>query len=280
MFRFQRRINRVAGTHRLKLEKYLGDGAFFSSRDARRSLSVAVQVQRAYEEALREGFPFDRGMRIALNYGQYRLIPIQEAQTGTSDRFEFFGHGVIELSRLVTGKAAREVEEIKNLLVAQGYPEATVNRFFAPMTQKNLDLVDHEAHRRSFYAYINPNGTLVNEGIVATGGFLERLEGEIRPAELRRWREGGRSWIVVTLDDAGVELRVAFRKLGLASFKGLDRVAVYEACDATGVERHLLDAVHGGDLMTALDREFAQVRHAGGAGARRAAPLRDLPAVE
>ena len=34
MFRFQRRINRLAVSHRAKLEKYLGDGAFYSSREA------------------------------------------------------------------------------------------------------------------------------------------------------------------------------------------------------------------------------------------------------
>lgn len=259
MFRFQRKINRLAGSHRLKLEKYLGDGAFFSSRDARRMLVVSLHVQRAYAEALREGFPFDRGMRIALNYGHYRLIPIQEGPTGQSDRFEFFGHGIIELTRLVTGKASREVEEIKNLLVAQGYPEPTVNRFFAPLTQQNLDLVDREAHRRQFYAYINSNGTLVNEGIVITRTFLERLQQEGR-LELRRWRDGDTAWVVTTVDDGTSAVTVGLRKLGMASLKGLERVAVYEAIDAAAVGRELLDAVHGDDLVGELERGFVEVR--------------------
>ncbi len=39
MFRFQRRVNRLALARRVKLEKYLGDGAFYSSREACRLLS-------------------------------------------------------------------------------------------------------------------------------------------------------------------------------------------------------------------------------------------------
>ncbi len=46
MFRFQRRVNRLASLHRLKLEKYLGDGAFYSGREARPLLVTAVHVQR------------------------------------------------------------------------------------------------------------------------------------------------------------------------------------------------------------------------------------------
>src|SRR4026207_755757 len=75
MFRFQRRINRLALTHRGKLEKYLGAGAFYSSREATRLLLCSVQIQRLYEEALAEGFPFDRGMRVALHFGASRLPP-------------------------------------------------------------------------------------------------------------------------------------------------------------------------------------------------------------
>src|SRR6476661_587278 len=65
MFRFQRRINRLALSHRAKLEKYLGDGAFYSSREATNLLLCSIQLQRYYVEAVRDGLPFDRGMRIA-----------------------------------------------------------------------------------------------------------------------------------------------------------------------------------------------------------------------
>lgn len=259
MFRFQRKINRVASAHRLKLEKYLGDGAFFSSRDARHMLVVAIKVQRAYAEALREGFPFDRGMRIAMNYGQYRLIPVQGSQAQQSERYEFFGHGVIEVSRLVTGKSSREVDEIKNLLVSHGYAEASVERFFAPLTQKNLDLVDKQAEKRGFYAYINQNGTLVNEGIVATGAFLARLESDGPFPRFFRLRDGDRTFVVVGVEDGPDEILVGFRKLGLASLKGLDRVAVYEVIDLTESERTTVEPVAATDLLAAIEREFHDV---------------------
>ena len=61
-------------------------------------------------------------------------------------------------------------------LVNLGYPEAAVNRFFAPLLEHNVDVVDKREEARGFYAYINPNGNLVNEGIVATGPFIARLE--------------------------------------------------------------------------------------------------------
>src|SRR3954470_15847617 len=52
MFRFQRRINRLALSHRAKLEKYLGDGAFYSSREATNLLLCSIQLQRYYVEAV------------------------------------------------------------------------------------------------------------------------------------------------------------------------------------------------------------------------------------
>jgi hypothetical protein len=66
IFRFQRRVNQLARGRRLRLEKYLGDGALYSGRHPGRLLAVALGVQRYYKRSLEEGFPFDRGMRIAL----------------------------------------------------------------------------------------------------------------------------------------------------------------------------------------------------------------------
>ncbi|HEY7213549.1 MAG TPA: hypothetical protein VIC28_02915, partial [Thermoanaerobaculia bacterium] len=119
MFRFQRRIHRLAASHRAKLEKYLGDGAFYSSREATNLLLCSVRLQRYYVEAVREGLPFDRGMRIALNYGPYRLIPM--GGRPEEERYEFFGPGLVELSRLTTGKATQEFDEVKTMLINQGY---------------------------------------------------------------------------------------------------------------------------------------------------------------
>jgi hypothetical protein len=255
IFRFQRRVNRLARGHRLTLEKYLGDGAFYSGREARGALAASLRVQAHYRQVLAEGFPFDRGMRMALNFGQYRLLPIQGASTGGAERYEFFGQGVIELSRLVTGKATRDIDELKTLLLNLGYPEATVNRFFAPLLEQGVELVDKSAEARRFYAYVNQNGTLINEGIVATGPFLERLAVEGGFSEVQLARDAERSYVALSFEDGG-GLCAGVRKLGVTHLKGIDRLPVYEVVDAGGLERAPLD-LGDGDLMGAIEREFA-----------------------
>jgi hypothetical protein len=267
MFRFQRRINRMASGKRMKLEKYLGDGAFYSARRGRRMLAAAIHLQRLYEQALEEGFPFDRGVRIALNYGQYRLIPIHTSESG-AERYEFFGHGLVELSRLTTGKATREIEEIKTTLVNLGYREEVVHRFFAPLVQRNLDMVDRREETRRFYAYVNQNGHLVNEGIVATAGFLEQLDHENRFTELRRAVIDHRHYVAVEIQDGAASGRmpagslvVGLRKLGTASLKGLDKMAIFEVVDLGDRVYAEMDEMHGPGLMAAIEREFNLEMH-------------------
>ncbi len=256
MFRFQRKVNRLAFQHKAKLEKYLGDGAFYSSREAHHLLVLAMHIQRAYREALARGFPFSNGLRIALNHGQYRLLPIQiGGKEEGGDRYEFFGHGVVELTRLTSGKASREIDEIKTLLITLGYPEAVVNRFFAPMTRQNLDVVNKLEESRGFYSYINPNGSLVNEGIVATLDFIQRLEKEAVSSRIFRLLDGERTYVAVKIDTPGGSLLVGIRKLGVAHLKGLDRLPVYEIVDASLWGDNTLVELRGG-LMELIEREF------------------------
>lgn len=257
MFRFQRRINRLAQLRRAKLEKYLGDGAFYSSRDAANLLACALHIQRTYRQAIAEGFPFDRGLRIALNFGHYRLIPMG-GDPEEGERYEFFGHGLVELSRLVTGKATREIEEVKNLLLTQGYPETAVHRFFAPIAQRNLDLVDKREESRPFYAYLDQSGALVNNGLVATGPFVAQLTKDVAAERLYRAVEGGRRYVVVSILDAGEILYCGIRRLGLAHLKGLEKLAVYELVDGADLAREPLPAEMGlGDdgLLGLVDRD-------------------------
>jgi hypothetical protein len=262
MFSFQRKVNRVALGKRLNLEKYLGDGAFYSAREATGMVVVAIAIQRLYRSALREGFAFDRGLRIALNFGHYRLIPFQGSH-GNHERYEFFGHGVIELSRLVTGKATREIEEIKNMLVNRGYPEPTVDRFFAPLTRKNLDVIDKAEENREFYAYVNANGTLVNEGVVATGPFLERLQRDAGLDRYRRCRDGDRQYVVVSIPDQPQPLEVGLRPLGLANLKGLGRVPAYEVVDVADLPTQPTGEVTATpNLLAAIDRLAIAGTHA------------------
>ncbi len=256
MFRFQRRINRLATSHRAKLEKYLGDGAFYSSREATNLLLVSVHLQRYYVEAVREGLPFDRGMRIALNHGPYRLIPMG-GRPEEGERYEFFGPGLVELSRLTTGKATQEVDEVKTMLLNQGYPEATVHRFFAPLAQKNVDVVDKKEEARTFYAYINRNGTLHNNGMVATGPFIAQLDRELASAPIHRGHEGDRAYVVLALEDGGERLPVGIRKLGMAHLKGLEQLTVYEIVDAMEMAPETLVELPGEPLLAAVERQFA-----------------------
>jgi len=260
MFRFQRRVNRLANSYRMKLEKYLGDGAFYSSRHPRDLLICAVRLQRYYVQALEEGLSFDRGLRVALNFGSYRLIPLRSGgPEREAERYEFFGHGVVELSRLTTGKASREIDEIKTMLVSQGYPEGTVHRFFAPLMESNVDVVNRREERRRFFAYINRNGHLVNEGIVATGRYIEQLDRELGRVKLYQGTAGQRRYLVLELlDGAESQFRVGLRKLGLASLKGLDRLAVYEVLDGVEIDPGSLREIPRSRLLEALDQEHAK----------------------
>jgi hypothetical protein len=252
MFRFQRRINRLAVSHRAKLEKYLGDGAFYSSREALNLLLCSIQLQRYYVQAVREGLPFDRGMRIALNYGPYRLIPMSGGRE-EGERYEFFGPGLVELSRLTT----QEVDEVKTMLINQGYPEATVHRFFSPLSSRNVDVVDKTEESRPFYAYINRNGTLHNNGMVGTGAFIAQLERELVGGHLHLGREGDRCYVVLDLEDAGARLPVGIRKLGMAHLKGLEKLAVYEILDGAALDPAALTEIWGERLASAIERESA-----------------------
>lgn len=256
MFRYQRKVNRLASQHRAKLEKYLGDGAFYSSREAHHLVALALLIQRAYREALTRGFPFSRGLRIALNHGQYRMLPIRIGVATESERYEFFGHGVVELTRLTTGKGNRDIEEIKNLLITYGYPETTVNRFFAPMLRQNIDVVDRNERTRGFYAYINENNSLVNEGIVATGEFVNLFAAERGFERVFRLVEGDRTWIACRLEMPGQSLLAAIRKLGVAQLKGLDSTPIYEITDASLWGDHTLLEIRGGQIVELIEREY------------------------
>ena len=257
MFRLQRRVHRLAEARRIRLEKYLGDGAFYSARTAAPLLAAALHVQRIYRRALDEGFPFDRGLRIALNYSPYRLIPIAGQEPGAEERYEFFGHGVIELSRLTTGKARREIEDVQAMLIGRGYPAHTVHRFFSPLLREDVDRPERDERSRPFFAYIDETGHLVNEGIVATDAFLAELGRELAAAPLARGEDGDRGYVVVALDDAAGPVRVGLRKLGVASLKGLERIPVYEVVDGARWQEGDLVPVAAPALAAAVDRELA-----------------------
>ncbi len=251
---FQRKINKLAWSLDLRLEKYLGDGAFYSGRHARRMLVVAVHLQRFYPEFVGRGFPFKSGLRIAMNFGEYRLMPLEGTPANGRARYEFFGHGLVELSRLSTGKKTQELEEFKTYLISQGYPAGAVAKFFSPLMQSNSELVSKNEESRPFYAYINQNSALINEGIVATEPFVSSL-GSF--SEMYYAKEQGRGYIAFAVEEeVGGRLLIGIRKLGTGKFKGLEPMPVYEIIDGASWDERALKPIPPQQLTSALERLF------------------------
>src|SRR5205085_5455775 len=108
MLLFQRRLENIAARHNLQFEKFLGDGAFYTTRRAMGLVRSAIEIQRYYSEMKRKGFAFNKGLRVAVNYGYYRLLPMKASAETNEKITEFYGPGIVELSRLTTGKANKE----------------------------------------------------------------------------------------------------------------------------------------------------------------------------
>ncbi len=251
IFAFQRDFDNLGRRLRLRWEKYLGDGVFYSGRNLGRMLVAAILMQRKYKQAIAGGFPFDRGMRIALNYGTYRLLPLGASGSG-QERYEVFGHGMVELSRLVSGKRSLDVDEIRNILVTQGYSESDVLDFFAPFANETGGRA-----REGFHAELRADGSLVNEGIVATEGFLTELSSQIRLGPFHVVEKERRSYVAfefaVTRESSVV---VGVRRLGLANLKGLGRLDVFEIVDATPSVLDSSNLIAARDILTAAKETF------------------------
>ncbi|MGZ4778921.1 MAG: hypothetical protein ACXV5L_06970 [Thermoanaerobaculia bacterium] len=258
MLLFQRKLEAVAQRHRLQFEKFLGDGGFYTTRRAIRLVRAAVEIQRAYADMRSKGFAFNKGLRIALNFGYYRLLPMKTSPEATERITEFYGPGIVELSRLTTGKASKELDEIASFLVARGYDPAKVQNFFSPLTG-GVDMIDKAQHAREFYAYLNANGNLVNEGIVTSMSLVQELSNELtnEGQPLHRLRLPWGSYIGFAPAVTGVEY-IGIRHLGTVSLKGLDNIEISEIVPfAPGeAEAQPLDSVE--PLVAILRQDFHQ----------------------
>jgi hypothetical protein len=258
MLLFQRRVESLAQRNQLQFEKFLGDGAFYTTRRALRLVRFAVELQRLYADMKRKGFAFNKGLRIAMNFGYYRLLPLR-ASAETGERItEFYGPGIVELSRMTTGKANREIDEIGSFLVAHGYDPLKVQQFFAPLA-RGVDMIDHAQHSREFYAYVNRNGHVVNEGIVASSALLQELSTELREAAqpLFRVTTPWGSYIGFDPKIEGIEL-IALRLIGVAALKGLDQAEVGEIAAFAPGEVASAPVDIPEPLLTILRQEFHQ----------------------
>ena len=258
MLLFQRKLETIATRHLLVFEKFLGDGAFYTTRRALRLIRAAVEIQRFYAEMKRKGFAFNKGMRVALNYGYYRLLPMRVSHDSADRITEFYGPGIVELSRLTTGKANKEIEEIGAFLVSRGYDARKVQTFFAPLA-RGVDVIDHIQHARDFYAYINSNGNLINEGIVASLDFVQELSGELlgEAQQIFKLRASWGTYIGFAPLVSGLEF-IGLRLLGSVSLKGLDDVEVAEIVPFAPGEVEAVPIESSETLVTLLRHDFHQ----------------------
>lgn len=254
MLEFQRELAEITGRHTLQFEKFLGDGAFYTSRRATRSINAAIEIQQFYSAMRAQGFAFNKGMRIALNYGYYRLLPMQISTDGAEIK-EFYGPGIVELSRLTTGKATKELEDIQHLLLTHGYDQMDVYRFFAPLS-RDVDTTEEALQKREFYAYINANGHLINEGIVCSIPFLRQLSEEASADEQKFYRLRTPWANYIGFPSASdTSAYIGIRVLGSVSLKGIGSVEVGEVVRLTPPEADISVIEDKRPLLQLLQQE-------------------------
>jgi hypothetical protein len=227
MYVFQNRLEAIRLRRRLTFEKFLGDGAFYTSRRALRIIAAACEIQQVYEKLRNIGFPFNHGIRIALNFGVYRLLPMLHPGP-EAKRFEFFGHGIVELARLTTGKSAREVSDIAEFLIHSGYEPGEVDLFLSPLSAVRSGR--EQMATRTYAATIDGHGELVNEGIVVALPFIEEIELEMEFTTVAVATYDQLHWVVFPIDPGMPDtLYVGLRYLGVARLKGLPPQELAEA---------------------------------------------------
>ncbi len=227
MYVFQNRLEAIRLRRRLTFEKFLGDGAFYTSRRALRVMAAACEIQHVYEQLRNIGFPFNHGIRIALNFGVYRLLPMLHPGS-QAKRFEFFGHGIVELARLTTGKSAREVSDIAEFLIHSGYDPGEVELFLSPLGTARSS--NEQISTRQYSATIDAHGELVNEGVVVAMPFIQELELELDIPSLSVVELDHMRWLLFPIDPGMPDtLYVGLRYLGVARLKGLPPQELAEA---------------------------------------------------
>ena len=226
MVRFLAKVDEIRARHRLKFEKFLGDGSFYSARSARSVFLAATELRLLYEGMRRDGFAFDRGLRIAANVGTYHLLPMVAAAVNRP-QFEFFGHGLVELARLTTGKTTHEVEDIADFLIASGYDLHRVIEFLEPV--RHATRFADFLKDRPYAAFLAENGELVNLGTVVTEGFIRDLETEWGGLPMAECESFGVRWLLLAAAAPGQSGPwVGLHSLGTARLKGLEPTLLAE----------------------------------------------------
>ncbi|NWF99630.1 MAG: hypothetical protein HXY19_01630 [Thermoanaerobaculaceae bacterium] len=252
MVRFQQRVQEIRQRHRLHFEKFLGDGAFFSARRPAAAFFAAAELRQLYETFRVQGFPFDRGLRLAVNVGTYHLLPMVAEGEG-APHFEFLGHGLVELARLTTGKTTQEVEDIADFLISAGYDVHRVLEFLEPVRHASRH-PDH-VRQRPYAAFLAENQELVNLGGVVTEAFLRELEAELAGQPLFEAEQWGLRWLLVPgPTEDGRSNYVGLRLLGTPRLKGLDPTPVAEMAVFEAMAEPPLPLPQGASLLDSLQR--------------------------
>jgi hypothetical protein len=133
-----------------------------------------------------------------------------------------------------------------------------VQRFFAPLA-RGVDLVDHTQHAREFYAYVDNNGHLVNEGIVGSWEFLQELSTELlsESQPLYRLRAPWGNYIGFAPSLPGLDF-IGLRLIGMVSLKGLDRIEIGEIAPFASGEIEATPLDGNDPLVVALRQEYHQ----------------------
>jgi hypothetical protein len=208
-----------------------------------------LQVRRYYRQALAEGFPSPRHAHRA-QLGQYRLLPSTAAASASPGATSSSATGAISPPHHRAVLSSRVQDPAGQL-----GPEAP-STASSPLATAEADVVDKREEKRRFYAYINRNGSLINEGIVVTSELVARLATEEAARFLYPLRYEGRGYVALALDLPDGRCLAGLRKLGIVKLKGLEPLACYELVDG-GPFAGGLQPLLGVDLMTALERDYA-----------------------
>jgi hypothetical protein len=117
-----------------------------------------------------------------------------------------------------------------------------------------VDVVDKKEEARRFYAYLNRNGTLHNNGMVATSAYMQLLEKELGSRTLLRASDGDRVYVLLEVEDGGAKLMFGARRLGLAHLKGLEKLAVFELVDGRSLDLASYQEMRGETLSSAIEK--------------------------
>jgi hypothetical protein len=160
----------------------------------------------------------------------------------------------VELSRLTTGKATKELEDVQHLLLSHGYDQLAVWEFFSPLSRSATR--NESDVQREFYAYVNENGHLMNEGIVVSIPFLKQLSTELIEDGQRVYRLSTKwaSYVgVPSTTEAGTYIGI--RILGSVSLKGIGSTEVGEVVRLSPDEAEVSLVDEAKPLLQLLQRE-------------------------